>query len=131
MKKLLLPFTISILTLISLFIWINSSKQELLLIEKIQYLVILLLVVFGISIGIGRIKSHSRNEPIDDEMTKLVLMKSSSVSFFLSLFIWIIILILKDRYVYDTEIWIGTGILTMSCVFVFSFFIIKLRGTRQ
>ena len=117
--------------LISLFTWSNSVTSNLMTIEKIQYVVILLLVVFGILIGIGRILSLKKKEPLNDEMTIKILTKSSSISYYISLYLWVIILILKDRYKYDTEIWIGTGIISMSVVFVLSFIVVKFRGVSQ
>lgn len=131
MKKLILPIVITGLILMSIYMVSINSKIELKDIEIIQYIVILFLVVFGIYIGIDRMRSYSRQEPIDDELTKIRLLKSSSISFFLSLFIWIVILILKDRYIYDTEIWIGTGILSMSVTFVLTFLILKFKGVKN
>lgn len=115
----------------SLFTWSNNITSNLLTIEKIQYVVILVLVVFGILVGIGRIKSYKKKEPINDEMTINILTKSSSISYYISLYLWIIILILKDRFIYDTEIWIGTGIISMSVVFAISFIVIRNRGIKQ
>ncbi len=131
MKKLLLPFIVSGLILFSIFLLIMNPNNQIENIEIIQYIVILFLIIFGIYVGIDRLRSSSRKEPIDDELTKSMILKSSSISFFISQFIWVLILILKDRYIYDTEIWIGTGILSMSVTFVLISLILKFKGVKN
>ncbi len=131
MKKIILPFFISLIIMISIiFIFFNTSLK-ITLIEKIQFFVILILVCFGFYVGFDRIKSRKLNEPIEDEYTKKILIKTSSISFYVSLYIWVLILIIKDRFIMDIELWIGSGILSMSFIFMLIFFILKIRGLRN
>lgn len=131
MKKIILPFFISLIIIISIiFIFFNTSLK-ITLIEKIQFFVILILVCFGFYVGFDRIKSRKLNEPLEDEYTKKILIKTSSISFYVSLYIWVLILIIKDRFIMDIELWIGSGILSMSFIFMLIFFILKIRGLRN
>lgn len=131
MKKIILPFFISLIIIISIiFIFFNTSLK-ITLIEKVQFFVILILVCFGFYVGFDRIKSRKLNEPLEDEYTKKILIKTSSISFYVSLYIWVLILIIKDRFIMDIELWIGSGILSMSFIFMLIFFILKIRGLRN
>jgi hypothetical protein len=131
MKKILLPLIVSSLVLISTTIWINFSDEMISVTERIQILVILLLVVFGIYFSITRLKSKMNREPIEDEMSKYLVLKTSSLSYFISLYIWVAILFFKDRFPMDMEIWIGTGILAMALTFATVFLVLKFIGIKN
>lgn len=125
MKKVIL-LTLLLLTII--FSVLFTIKFERNLIENIHLITIIILVIFGFIFIYSRLRSINDKEPIDDEYTKKLIQKTSSISFYVSLYLWVIILIIKDRFHMDLELWIGTGILSMSITFMVVFFVLKLKG---
>ncbi|MBM3421009.1 MAG: hypothetical protein FJY11_07735 [Bacteroidetes bacterium] len=130
MKKTSIAFLVALLVLAT-STWFMSSSGSLPAAEWIQYLVILVLVIFGLWFAFRRLGSARRNEPVEDEMSKRIMTKASSLSYFISLYIWVAVIYIKDRVNIDTEVLIGSGILAMAVVFAVIWVIIYLRGQRN
>lgn len=126
MKNLIVFAIILVLVVFTSSLWL---KNEILEFEELTSLGIILSVVgFGVFILIRRIKSWKVGEPQEDELSKMVMLRTSSVSYFISLYFWVFLLWLKDRIVFDQEQLIGTGILGMAVIFALSWGFYHLRG---
>lgn len=131
MKRVIIAFAVSILVLGSVGLWISASGPDISTIEMVQFGVILLLVAFGIYIGFSRLNSVHRGEPTEDELSKKVLQKASSISFYISLYLWVGMILVNDRLNIDTEVLLGTGILAMAVCWVVLVIIFRIRGLRD
>jgi len=131
MKRTILVFAISFLILLSVVMWFYSSGQYYSATDAIQFGIILLLVVFAMFIGYKRLKSAKRGEPVEDELSKKILLRTASTSYYISLYIWVFILFIKDRISYDTEELIGYGILGMALSFAICWLLFNFRGIRH
>lgn len=127
----MLPALVSLLVLISLLAGYNRIGITALGMEWFQLAVIIALVAFGIYVALSRWKTRRRREPLEDEFTVNVMRKASSMSYFISLYIWVIILIMKDRVRLEMEVWIGTGILLMGACFVLIWLLLSGKGMRH
>lgn len=132
MKKIILSIIVISLIIISSALWIFAEKSNNIFSYNalIQFIIILFLIIVGVFVIANRIKSKQVNEPSDDEMTKAIMQKAASVSYFVSLYIWVFVIYIKDRVKIDIEELIGYGILSMGVVFVLSFLIIKSKGLK-
>jgi len=130
MKKSILIFVVSAMVLATTALWIFSTGLNLSKAEIMQFVVILVVVVFALYLGIMRFKSAKRGEPADDEMTKKVLKSSAAASYYISLYLWLIILYLKDRIILDMEVWLGMGILGMAVIWALTWVFYHFRGVK-
>jgi peptidoglycan/LPS O-acetylase OafA/YrhL len=131
MKRSYLLFLVAGLVTVSVAYWLFSLSEPKGTTDSIHFFVIGLLVVFALFIGYKRLVSEKRGEPTEDELSKQILRKAAALSYFISLYVWVILLFLKDRLTMDTEQLIGTGILGMGVVFALSWLIINFRGIRH
>jgi peptidoglycan/LPS O-acetylase OafA/YrhL len=131
MKKSHLAFIISALVLISSVIWLFNVENELSWIEPVQAMIVICLVGFGIYFGIRRLKSERLNEPTEDEMSKKMLQKASSIAFYVSSYLWLILMYIADKKIIESDIIFGTGILGMALVFVVSFIVLRFIGLKN
>ncbi|MCU0388382.1 MAG: hypothetical protein MUE71_07215 [Chitinophagaceae bacterium] len=131
MKRSYLIFTVITLVVISVIGWIFNSSGSLPAFEILQFGVIGLMIVFAAYFGFTRLRSEKRGEPAEDEMTRKEMQKTASLSYYISLYLWLVILYVKDRILLDTEVWIGTGILGMALTFGIVWVIIHVRGLRN
>lgn len=99
--------------------------------ENFHFLVITLLVVFALFIGVKRISSEKRGEPSEDEMSKKVMQKAASLSYFISLYLWVFMIYIKDKVTMDVEVLMGSGILGMAVIFALSWLYFNFRGIRN
>ena len=103
MKKSLLAFAIVGLVLITTGYWLFTSKEEFSFMDIFHLGVILLIVGFGFFVAFKKIGNAKRGEPIEDELSKTILQKSAPISFYISLYIWVFLIFLKERVNFETE----------------------------
>ena len=129
MKKTIIIFVIAALVLIPLALWalnVRGDIQEVLMIS-----VVFLLVGFAVLVGINRLKSHRNNEAPEDELSKKVMTKASSLSFYISIYFWLVMSYISDRVSLETHSLIGMGIVGMSVIFFLSWLGIKIFGLKN
>lgn len=85
-----------------------------------QYFIVLLLCLIGLIFTFKRSRSYNRKEPAEDELSKKIMQKASSVSYFISLYIWIFLMYIGDRNKMLPDEVIGLGMLCMAIILVIS-----------
>jgi ABC-type transport system involved in multi-copper enzyme maturation permease subunit len=131
MKKSHLALVISAVVFITAIIWLLSIKKPISVSEISQFGVIAVLIGFGIYFGLKRLKSEKRGEPAEDELSKRVLQKASSASFFISIYLWLAVMYVSDKTTMETHTLIGTGILGMAILFFICWIFYKVRGLKD
>lgn len=131
MKSVIRIFLIAFIVLAGTVMWFNSSESPLFSVDSLHYVIILIVVVFAIFVGIRRFNSVKRGEPTEDELSKKVMLKTAAWSYYISLYIWVAILIIKDRVNLDAEELIGTGILGMALSFAVCWLVFNFRGVKN
>jgi len=131
MKRIVVLFAIVALVLVSTGIWFFSAGGNSGLVENLHFVVILALVLFAVYIGYRRLTSVRRREPAEDELSKKVLQKTAALSYYISLYLWVFMIYLKDRVEMDTEVLLGSGILGMAVIFALCWFFFNWRGVRN
>lgn len=131
MKKSMVVFVVALTVLVSTILWVTSSISGIDSVDLGQIGIIVLLLGFAVYVGIKRIKSEKRGEPAEDEFSKQILLKTAAYSFYISLYLWIVILYLKDKIQMDIEEWIGTGVLGMAVTFALCYILFSIRGIRN
>ena len=102
----------------------------MLVIGILQFIVIILIVGFAIYIAMNRLRSVRRGEPAEDELSKKILLKASSFSYYASLYLWVAMIFVNDRTKLDTEILLGIGILGMAVIWVAFVIFFKIKGLK-
>lgn len=130
MKKSVITIVISILVLVATILWIlNSGPVNWK--ENLQYIVIMVMVAFGLLVAYRRITSTKRGEPADDELSKKVLQKAAAMSYYISIYLWLLIMYLTDRLKTAADEMFGWGILGMAVTFAACWAFYTLRGIRN
>ena len=101
MKNIIGLTILLVLVLFSVILWLGKESLGL---EEITSLGVILAVVgFAVFILIRRIKSWKTGEPQEDELSKKVMLRTSSLSYYISLYFWVFLLWLKDRVAFEQE----------------------------
>jgi hypothetical protein len=117
MKKTILIFVIAALVLVSLIVWavksdFSGGNPDILMMTGA-----LIVVGFAVYLGALRIRSKLRKEPFEDELSKREKTKASSLSFYISIYMWLLIMYVSDKTELETHSLIGAGIMGMALVF--------------
>ncbi len=131
MKKAILIFVVSVLVLMTTALWFYSSETSMKAGDLLQFVIILLVVVFALIFGFKRLTSAGRGEPVEDEMSRKVIRKTSSLSYYISLYLWVGIIFIQDRIKLDTEELLGMGILGMALTYAICWVIFNYWGVKN
>jgi len=118
-KKTIVSLVISALVLAGLVLWALEGEVSGNIQEALMVAGVVLMVGFGLFIGIGRARSLRRKEPPEDELSKNVLNRAASLSYYISIYMWLLVLLLSDRISMSVNSLIGAGILGMAVIFLF------------
>jgi peptidoglycan/LPS O-acetylase OafA/YrhL len=131
MKKAVLMFIVASLVLVTVGLWIFSGSGALKSVDLVSFGVIILVVAFAVFVGFKKLNSARRGEPVEDELSKKVMQKTSSLSYYISLYWWLAIMYFTDKLNYETHTFIAAGILGMAVIFAVCWLVFNFRGVRN
>jgi peptidoglycan/LPS O-acetylase OafA/YrhL len=131
MKKAVLVFIVAALVLATVAVWIFSGPATLKLMDLVSFGVIIIIVAFAVFIGFKRLNSAKRGEPAEDELSKKIMQKTASLSYYISLYWWLVIMYFIDKLNYETHTFIAAGILGMAVIFAGCWLVFNFRGVRN
>ena len=130
MKKVIIGIAITLIIIIGVLVLLTSetiSNNDLLQ----SSFVLIIVVGFGILVLVKRFISIRKGEPTDDELSKLILQKSSSLSFYISLYLWVIISYFSGKINIEVDELIGYGIIGMAIIFAGIWSFLKIKGLKN
>lgn len=131
MKRGIIILIVMVLVLITAGIWFFSISGNLKPIDLVSFGVILTLVVFAGFFGYKRLTSAKRGEPAEDELSKKVMRRAASTSYYISIYLWLAVMYFSDKVTAATHTMIGAGILGMALVFAVCWIIFNFTGIRN
>ena len=131
MKKAVIVFVLAAMVVVSTALWFFSKSNKITAADIAGLGVIILVVGFAVFIGYKRVTSAKRGEPAEDELSKKVMLKTSSLSFYISLYLWLVIMYFSDKLKLETHTIIGAGILGMAVTFAICWIYFNFRGVRN
>jgi uncharacterized membrane protein len=131
MKRTIVMFVISALVVASLALWALKGHIAGNAGQMIMVGTSLVIVGFAVYLGILRLRSHRLHEPVEDELSKKVMLRASSLAFYVSLYVWLFVMYISDKTTLEAHSLVGAGILGMAVVFLFCWIGVKAFGTKN
>jgi peptidoglycan/LPS O-acetylase OafA/YrhL len=131
MKRAVIAVLVSLLVIGTTALWFFNVEDSVTKVDIVSFGVIIVLVGFGLYFAFRRFSSAHRGEPAEDELSKKIMQKTAAWSYYVSLYMWVFMIWLKDRVALDTEEVLGAGILSMAVIFFLCWIIIRVRGIRH
>ncbi len=131
MAKAVAIFMLAALILLSLGFWAISGGMKGGTEEVLMLAIGLVVVGFGVYKGLERVRSAARKEPHEDELSRQTLMKSASLSYYISLYFWLLMMYVSDRTAMENHTLIGMGIGGMAIIYLGSWIWVKVFGLRN
>jgi len=131
MKKTIVGFVISALVLAALALWalkghISGNIQEIVMAG-----IVLVLVGFAIYLGVSRVRSRLNREPAEDELSRKVMTRASSLAYYISIYFWLFIMYVSDKTSLEAHSLVGGGILGMAVIFLLCWLGVKAFGMKN
>lgn len=131
MKRSYLTFAVAFLVLATVVLWLPNSEYNASFVEYVQLGIIFVLIAFAIFFGVRRLKSEKRGQPVEDELSKKIMMKASSFSYFISIYLWLVIMYISDKVKIELDVLLGCGILGMTVILAVSWVVISMVGLKS
>jgi hypothetical protein len=131
MKRTIIIFVIAAMVLFTLILWALNAKLSGNIQEILMIAISIIVVGFAVYIGLVRVKNSMRKEPLEDELSRKVMTKASSLSYYISIYLWLFIMYISDRTTMHTHTLVGAGILGMAVIFFLCWIGIKIYGLRN
>lgn len=123
-------FVLIALLLTFLMMWALNSQLKGNIQEILMMAIGIILAGLAVYLAIRRVKSATRKEPPEDELSKKIMTKATSLSYYISIYWWLFLGFVSDRIAWATHTLIGAGILGMAVIFVLSWLGTKFYGFR-
>ncbi len=99
--------------------------------DLVQGILMSIIGLFGLYQGVSAGWSAWKGDPLKDELTRKIRIKASSISFYISIWVWIGLMFAENNQVRFHSGILGTGLLIMICVYIISSVVIRIRGLRD
>ena len=131
MKKAIVIFMVSTLVLAGMAAWALKGKIEGNTGEIAMAGVVFILVGFAAALGVSRLRSRRRGEPAEDELSKRIMTRASSLAYYVSIYLWLFIMYISDKTTLPAQSIVGTGIAGMAVVFLLCWLGVKFFGMKD
>jgi peptidoglycan/LPS O-acetylase OafA/YrhL len=134
MKRIFLPLlaitAVMAVTGIEIFQVNNTDSAAAGTAEIIYVIMLAILFGLGIFLAYGRSKDLKDGLPVEDELSGKHLNRAGTISFFISLLTWLIILFLEAHEIIliESEFLFAFGLIASCFVFLISWTVINFRG---
>lgn len=117
MRKAIIIAFLAVLVLGTMLIWFLNSDNT---IKGSSYLMIGIQVVvlaFAVLVVVRRWTARKHQLPAEDEMSKRILQRGAATSYYLSLYLWLVLMFFEERINLERSTLIGAGILGMAILY--------------
>ncbi|HMO32690.1 MAG TPA: hypothetical protein PKE63_02380 [Lacibacter sp.] len=128
MSRVTLVFLVAGLVLATTLLWVFGGGTALMGSELPALAGVIILVAFAVFVGWKRLQAVRRREPQEDELTRAVIRKAAALSYFVSLYGWLVLMYVGDKYKLEPEPLIGSGIIGMGLLFAGSWLFYHFKG---
>jgi peptidoglycan/LPS O-acetylase OafA/YrhL len=131
MKKAIYIFVFCAAFLIISVIWFITKGSDLNLMNLVSFGILSVIIAFSFFAGIKRIESAAKGEPAEDELSKKILQKAAAWSFYVSLYMWVLMIWLSDKLDLGRDVLLSSGILGMALIFGINWILVKFIGFKD
>ncbi len=131
MNKIYIKILVIVMVVATLILWAVNADIRWTLPEIIMIAGAAIVVGFALFLVIKNMGSVSRKEKVEDELSRRLLTKASSLSYYISLYLWLAIMYFSDKTNLETHTLIGAGILGMALIFFGSWLFVRIKGLKN
>ena len=131
MNKIYIKILVIVMVVATLILWAVNADIRWTLPEIIMIAGAAIVVGFALFLVIKNMGSVSRKEKVEDELSRRLLTKASSLSYYISLYLWLAIMYFSDKTNLETHTLIGAGILGMALIFFGSWLFDRIKGLKN
>ena len=117
MRKAVIIVLLALLVLTSMIIWMINSGSSFELKGILMIGIQVVMVVFATVVLYRRMRSARQKMPAEDEMSKSITRRGAASSYYVSIYMWLALMLFEDRIKLEGHSLIGAGILGMALIY--------------
>jgi uncharacterized membrane-anchored protein len=119
-RKAVLIIALSFSAVSGIVVWLRNTQTALNAAEILMMAGTVLVVGFALFLAFRRIRDARADLPAEDELSKRLMQKAAGTSFYVSLYLWLALMMFEARIPLERSTLIGAGILGMAILFALS-----------
>jgi peptidoglycan/LPS O-acetylase OafA/YrhL len=131
MKKAVIVFILAALVLVTTGVWFFTASDDLTSFDLVDFGIIILVVGFAVFFGFKKLSSVKKGEPAEDELSRKIMLKTAALSYYISLYVWLLVMYFSDKTRFESHTLIAAGMLGMAVVFALCWLFFNFRGIRN
>ena len=120
MRKVIVTAVGTLTVIAGVIVWLSMPSVEINRNEVLMLVSLILVVGFALFLAYGRYRNARQNLPVEDEMSRNILRRGAATSYYLSLYLWLAIMMFEPSLKLDRSSLIGAGILGMAVLYALS-----------
>lgn len=129
MRKAIFMMVLAVALIVSLVYWLVFFSGRIDIREILMIGGLVLVVGFAFFLAFRRLRDARNMTPGEDEMSKKIMRRGAATAYYLSLYLWLVIMMFEERIQLERNSLIGAGILGMAILWVLSWIYHRyLRG---
>jgi NADH:ubiquinone oxidoreductase subunit 6 (subunit J) len=120
MKKAIFAVVLAVAVIASFVVWLVNPNVEFNTQELLMILGLVLVVGFALFLALRRLRSVKENLPAEDELSKNIKKQGAATSYYISIYLWLVIMYLSDKTKLECHSLIGAGIMGMAVIWALS-----------
>ena len=120
MRKVIVTVVGTLTVIAGVIVWLSMPSVEINRNEVLMLVSLILVVGFALFLAYGRYRNARQNLPVEDEMSRNILRRGAATSYYLSLYLWLAIMMFEPSLKLDRSSLIGAGILGMAVLYALS-----------
>jgi len=117
MRKAIVISVLAVLVLATLVIWMLNSESSISFTAIAMISIQVIVLVYAALFAYKRWNAAKNKLPVEDEMSKKILQRSTAASYHVSLFMWLAMMYFEEDINLERHTLIGAGILGMAVIF--------------
>jgi len=111
----LISFSTSVI--VGLVIWMIQAKPKPDFQEILMITAVVLMALFALILAFRRMRDVKNKLPVEDELSRGLKRRGAASSYYVSLYMWLLIMIFEEKISLERSTLIGGGIIGMAVIF--------------
>jgi hypothetical protein len=120
MRKAIFMVVLAVAVIASFVVWLVNPNVEFNTQELLMILGLILVVGFALFQAFGRLRAVKENLPAEDELSKDIRKRGAATSYYVSIYLWLVIMYFSDKSKLECHSLIGAGIMGMAIIWALS-----------
>ena len=120
MRKAIFMVVLTISVITGTVVWLVSPGVAINIQEVLMIIALVLVVGFAMFLAFRRLRDAKSNLPTEDEMSKNIMRRGAATSYYLSIYLWLVLMMFEDKFDLERSSLIGAGIMGMALLFALS-----------